>query len=74
MNLADLKDALPEAQATLVPGRQYTPMTCKITRANAETVFDMCVNGKSFTVTVPGLLNADQCADVVAMIVKTLTD
>ena len=74
MNLSELRDALPEAKATLAPERHAVPMTCEIIRENGETVFKLCHSGESFKVTVPGLLNAEQCAGVVSLIVKSLTD
>ena len=74
MNLSELRGALPEAKATLVPEHRQTPMTCEITRENGETAFDLCFKGESLKVTVPTLLDAEQCASVVALIVQSLTE
>jgi|GEM_PF-4739140 len=73
MNLSELRGALPEATATLVPESQGTPVTCEITRGGGVTEFDMCFNGQSVKVTVPSLLSSEQCAKVVSLMVESLT-
>ena len=88
MNLASLHDALPDAEATLVPppvmhqrgfndaprGNPTAFSMCDISHGGEETFFTFQLSdGSLVKVTVPKKLNEEQCATVAQMFIRAVT-
>lgn len=76
-HMFQLKVGVPFIVLTVVGGTQVSPMPfeiqCVITKDGTETMFEFTLPDRTVQVTVPAVLNDEQCTAVIDLFVENIT-